>query len=75
MKETLRRILAVTGDKMSAYWSEARNRRDLTPEHFDRYIDSIALACDASQKLHYTRWKTLDKVIVLTPAARGSYQA
>ena len=75
MKQMLNRILGVTKKEMSAYWSEARNNNDFTAEHFTAYIDSIAKAVDASQKLHYTRWKTLNTIVTLTVAARGSYKA
>lgn len=75
MKDMLNRILGATSKQMSQIWSEARNRNDFTAEHFERFIDSVAQACDASQKLHYTRWKTLNELVTLTPFARGSYQA
>ena len=75
MKDMLNRILGASSKKMSQIWSEARNRNDFTAEHFERFIDSVAQACDASQKLHYTRWKTLDQLVTLTPFARGSYKA
>ncbi len=75
MQQMLNRILGATKKEMSAYWSEARNNNDFTAEHFTTFIDSVSKAVDASQKLHYTRWKTLDQIVTLTVAARGSYKA
>ena len=61
MKDMLNRSLGASSKKMSQIWSEARNRNDFTAEHCERFIDSVAQACDASQKLHYTSWKTLNE--------------
>lgn len=75
MHTFLKRVIDNNTEKLKQLWSEARNDNDLTPEHFDHYIDSLATLIDGSQKLNYMRWPGLTEKIRYNIEARPSYQA
>lgn len=56
-------------------YAKARDDKGLTPEAIGLYIDSLAAAMDASQRLNFTRWPILNQNVHMNYTARGSYEA
>ncbi len=54
------RVIEQYRDTLVYLWSKYRLRGDLTYEHYEHYIDSVAALIDESQRLNFIRWPVLD---------------
>ena len=61
-------------DEMKELWHRGRNR-GISSEELEAFIDSVALALDASQHLNFLRWPILGDYVHMNPVALGSYDA
>ena len=77
MRSLVNRIVVndeTTKPKLVNIWDEMRHN-GLTEEAMLAFIDSLAEAVDASQRLNFIRWPILKKKVHQNPKAWGSYQA
>ena len=63
-----------TRDEMKEYWHIGRNK-GVSAEELTAFVDSVAEALDASQRLNFIRWQILDLHVHQNPVALGSYSA
>ena len=78
MKELAKRIIyddPKTSEDISRIWSRARNRKGLTAEKINEYIDAMAKEINESQDLNFKRWPILNSRVHQNPRALGSYEA
>ena len=61
-------------DEMTELWHRGRNR-GISADELNAFIDSVALALDASQHLNFLRWPILSSREHMNPVALGSYAA
>lgn len=64
-----------TADDITRIWSRARNEHNLSDEAMIEYVDSLATALDASQRLNFMRWPIMNEWIHQNPVLWGSYEA
>ena len=61
-------------DSVQSKWKEV-TMNDLAPDILINYVNEQIELIYESQRLNYKKWKTLDVIISVNPAARGSYEA
>ena len=74
MKQIIQRVIEAFPDSLRFIWSKARLIDGFTSDHFDRYIDSLAVIMDQTQELNFMRWDMLNAWLPYTTGIRGSYQ-
>lgn len=62
-----------TKDELMKLWSNMRNTRDFTVDHFTAYIDNLAADMDASLRLNFTRWPILNQYLHQNPKVYNTY--
>lgn len=77
VQDLLTKIISQTPYKkrLKEIWSEVRNEKGLTAEHFNHVTDSLTEYLSEAQALHFTRWPVLNTKLALNIAARGSHAA
>ena len=68
------KIIETYNDTLVYLWSKYRLRGDLTYEHYEHYIDSVAALIDESQRLNFIRWPVLDKELPFGTGIRYTYE-
>lgn len=68
-------VVSNSGAKQQLYniWDEVR-MGGLTDEHMQAYVDSLADALSASQRLNFLRWPILNEYVHQNPRVYGSYE-
>lgn len=61
-------------DELAGYWAAARGE-GVSAEQLNAFVDSVAAALDASQRLNFMRWPILNERVHMNPVALGSYEA
>lgn len=62
-----------TKTELMHLWSDMRNSRDFTPDHFSTYIDNLASDMDASLRLNFMRWPILNQWVHQNPKVYDTY--
>ena len=61
-------------ETLRSIWADMRKSKAFTHESLWAFVDSLAVVNDESQKLNFTRWDNLGKLLTLQQFAPGTYQ-
>lgn len=74
MREFVKRIVSVEGDRLKKLWSDARNENGLTLEYLNSFLDSMQNEVYEAQKLNFTRWPVMNQIVNQNYQVTGSYE-
>ncbi len=74
MREFVKRIVDVEGDRLKKLWSDARNENGLTLEYLNSFLDSMQNEVYEAQKLNFTRWPVMNQIVNQNYQVTGSYE-